>query len=287
MVDKNKIEQIKKNIFPHSVNAIEDYYEFDWHQYKRVVDTDKINSSQAVVIDVFGLLKLSPNKDIIINKIFNKNGTEWNILFEYINSTLLNESQSKQIDIVISDKQNIILLESKFMENDSGTCSQPKEQCNGNYEEQINPKNNIKCKCALTAKGIKYWGFIPQIYKFDPNANYYPCPFKLNQYQFMRNLCFGKALSLNENKNVENYFIYYESEICPIYKKIKNNNYLIKLTENLHDKNILKILTYNNLIIGSQDVLKNIDIDEYKKWKELEIWLNEKIVKYKNQGNFA
>jgi hypothetical protein len=287
MIDKSKIECIKNNIFHHYIDAIENYDTFDWHQYHKVVDTDKINSSQAVVIDVFGLLKLASYRDILINTIFSKNGNNWNIDFEYTNSQLLNEKPSTQIDIIISNNDNIILLESKFMESDGGACSQPNEQCNGNYEEQINLKNNIKSRCSLTTKKIKYWDYIPELYNYDKNENYYPCPFKSGQYQFMRNLCFGKALATTQKKKVENYFIYYESDICPIYKKIINNDYLEKLKENLKDRNILKTLSYNELIEKTKNILNNINLEEYKKWNELEIWLKQKIEKYKNQSHCA
>ena len=283
-MDIDKLNRIKDNLFSHSIAAIDDYNNFDWHKNKiNEIDTDKVNSSQAIVIDVFGLLKLSPYKDFLINSIFNKNGIDWNIVFEYTDKTLLNEPKPTQIDIMISNNENVLLLESKFMEYNSGSCSQPKKQCNGNYEEQINPENNLQSKCSLTAKGIKYWDYISEIYKFNKNEIYCPCPFKSYQYQFMRNLCFGKSLSEKHKINVENYFIYYESEICPIFNKIVKYNYLEKLTKDLIDKNLLKSLSYNRLINTSKNLLQNKDKNEYNKWVELEKWLESKIITIKNK----
>ena len=280
MIEETKIKSIKNNIFPHSVNSIKDYQNFDWHKNKDI-DTDKIQSSQAVVIDFFGLLKLSPHKDLIINSLFNKSGYEWSIEFEYTDSSVLKEPKSTQIDVIISNSQNIILIESKFTENDSGECSQPTskpiKQCNGNYEEQINPKNGLKNKCALTAKNIKYWEYIPKIYKFNNIENYCPCPFKDNKYQIMRNLCFGKALSEKKNIIVENYLIYYEHEICPIHKKILEGNYLDELTIYLLDKNALKTLSYNQMLEKIIYLLNEKDKNECQNWVELKKWLNNKV----------
>ena len=156
MIDTKKLQNIKNNLFSHSINAIDCYNSFNWHKINSEIDTDKVNSSQAVVIDVFGLLKLSPYKDLLVNSILNKNEINWDIVFEFTDKTLLNEKKSTQIDIMISNKEDIILLESKFMKSDSSSCSQPSKQCNGNYEEQVNPKTKIKNKCSLTAKGMKY-----------------------------------------------------------------------------------------------------------------------------------
>ena len=287
MIEELKIQSIKNNIFPYSLNAIDDFQVFDWHKYHNNIDTDKINSSQGVVIDVFGLLKISPYKDLLINAIFDKSGTDWNIDFEYTDHTLLNEKPSTQIDVVISNTENVLLFECKFMESDSGSCSQPMEQCNGDYKEQTNPKNDKTSHCSLTAKEIKYWDYIPKIYIYDNEENICPCPFKGNQYQFMRNLCFGKALSEKKNINVENYFIYYESEICPIYNKIIKEKYVEKLVEKLRYKDTLKILSYNKLIVASKNAIRKIDQTEYKKWIELEKWLENKINVIRNQSHNA
>ena len=278
MINETKIQSIKDNIFPHSINAVSDYYTFDWHIGKnKEIDTDKIQSSQAVVIDVFGLLKQSPNKNLLINTLFNKSGEDWNIEFEYIDKKLLNEKKSTQIDIILSSSESIILIESKFTEDDSGECSQHPKQCNGNYEEQTNPKNNQQNKCALTAKNIKYWEYIPKIYKLNSNENYCPCPFKKNQYQIMRNLCFGIALSEKKNIDVDNYFIYYEHEVCPIYRKIIEENYFETQAKYLLDKKSIKTLSYNQILKKTIEILNEKNHDECIKWIELEKWLINKV----------
>src|SRR5690606_3679364 len=109
------------------------------------------------------------------------------------------EKKSTQIDILMKSKNIVLFIESKFTEKDGGGCSQIRNtvngiyQCNGKYEEQINPKNNIKSKCALSGKGINYWNFIDELTNYSKEKDYNPCPFKKGEYQWMRNICFAEA----------------------------------------------------------------------------------------------
>ena len=54
-MDEKTRKSIADNIFPAAHDAIEDWDSFLWHQdNNNQIDTWKINSSQAMVIDVFG-----------------------------------------------------------------------------------------------------------------------------------------------------------------------------------------------------------------------------------------
>jgi len=53
------------NIYPEAWNAL-DAKTFPWHE------AEKIHSSQALAIDVFGTIISSPHQDIILNKIAEK-----------------------------------------------------------------------------------------------------------------------------------------------------------------------------------------------------------------------
>ena len=61
----------------------------------------------------------------------------------------LSELRETQIDVLAKSTSSIVALECKFTEADGGECSQVHKlgksahkgmcQCNGNYEEQVNP----------------------------------------------------------------------------------------------------------------------------------------------------
>jgi len=280
-ISEEKLNRIKENIFPHSIDAI-DIETFDWHKNNYDdIQAYKPNSSQAVAIDVFGLLKLSKYKDRLINLYFNKSGEDWKIEFEWSDHELLNENPKfpTKIDVKIHNAENILLLECKFMEPDFGSgCSKTKPkngdvECNGSYT----PKKFTLIKCALTEiNKTKYWDYIPKIFEYEKEKDYETCPCRTNQYQLIRNLCIGKALSEKPpKKKIENYLIYYNSETCPLSKKIKEKTFL----ENLKDEKSLKDISYNDLLTGFMNILKLNGQEEYYKWEELEKWLENKIKK--------
>jgi len=60
---------------------------------------------------------------------------------------------------------------------------------------QVNPANQILDRCALTGKGIRYWEVIPQIFRLNPGDDYCPCPFRGQEYQWMRNLVLSRAIA--------------------------------------------------------------------------------------------
>lgn len=140
-MDQQKIIRIKDNLYDRSVGVVENFHEFKWHKE----DVAQKNSSQALAIDFWGCLKLSPYKTKLINMIFNKKEDNWDIILEYSDKKILSEKRSSQIDVLIESEHFVIIIESKFTEKDGGGCSQVKKtthflvQCNGDYIEQTNP----------------------------------------------------------------------------------------------------------------------------------------------------
>ena len=62
-VMKSDFEAIKKNLFPASHAAISDWNKFPWHRDRHgVIQTYKPASSQALAIDVFGTIKVTPDR---------------------------------------------------------------------------------------------------------------------------------------------------------------------------------------------------------------------------------
>lgn len=275
----SKIKQkLLANIFPESIASISDFDTFPWHtDSKKNIDTYKIQSSQALMIDVFGYLSICKDKDEIINTVFNLKDSNWKITFEFTNDKLLNEKKSTQIDTIIEGNKNIILIECKFTENDGGTCSQTqkikrlnKKQCTGNYQEQINPVNGITSSCSLSGKNISYWNYIPKIYDFSNQEDYIPCPFKGGHYQWMRNLCFAYSMQKSVNKKTTSYICYDDADFCPMKKKF-DNEYLSNINKHVKSDFQFYIVTYQKIIETGIMISR-----EDSNWTLLKKWVSDK-----------
>jgi hypothetical protein len=203
-------EAIKANLFPASHAAIGDWNSFLWHRDGRgVIQTHKLHSSQALAIDVFGTIKVSEERDRILGALARKCGVPddgpWTIELEWIDpDNRLHERTRTQVDAIAFGKHGLLVFEGKFMEV-SGVCSQPKKrssgphrnkrQCNGKYEMQTNPVNDVRGRCALREKDIRYWDSIPRIYGIDASLDHRPCPFKGEAFQWMRNVVLTDILA--------------------------------------------------------------------------------------------
>ena len=274
-------ELIKRNIFYKAYPVVDVFPKAKWHKNRnKQIDADNKYSSQALAIDVFGTLRECKDKDIIINYLFNTQGENWEVDFEFDDKTLLNESKyPTQIDVKLESKNKIILFECKFTENDGGACSQPKAnnsqkkpQCNGNYELQINPINNKKSFCALSAKDIKYWDYIAKTYNLDVNNPIIPCPFKGGEYQWMRNVCLGCSLGEREKKEVKVYICYADFPSCPIKKKM-DKGYLNIINSNLRENYHISTITYQAIIEAG---IKLSTGSEHSDWLNLRDWIQNK-----------
>ena len=234
-----------------------------------------------MLFDFWGCLDISPRKTELINHFFGKNEPNWNIKLEYVDKTLLSEQRPTQIDVIVESESYVIIIESKFTEQDGGGCSQitkTKEnvyQCNGNYAEQTNPTNGIKSKCALTGKGIQYWDYIDILTNYNKGADYTPCPFVKGEYQWMRNICFAEAYGRKYGKRSESFLVYYESTRCVISNKVADGTYLGKLKGMIKNVSSLSPKSYNELIKMAISYL-HFDVREKQVWMELQKWMAEK-----------
>jgi hypothetical protein len=202
---------IEANLFPYAHEAVEPWDKFRWHSAAgETCDTWKEHSSQALAIDVFGTLKLHPGRDAALNALALELGLPaggpWEVALEWRDpDNQLHEKTRTSVDAMARSPQALILFECKFSEHDGGNCSQTQplttgrrkglRQCNGYYAPQVNPANQREARCALTAKGINYWDFIPPVFGFPAEASIAPCPFAGGWFQWMRNLttCYAVA----------------------------------------------------------------------------------------------
>ena len=279
-MDAIKKRQIMDNIFYKSRYIVDDFDDKKWHTNKNgKIDADSPKSSQALVIDVFGYLRICRDRDSIINNVFNVNGHDWCIELEFSDKSLLNETSKSptQIDIKIEDEKHILIVECKFTEEDGGSCfqtsndnSKKQAQCNGNYELQINPVNKKESFCALTGKGINYWQHIEKIYNLDINNSICPCPFKAGNYQWMRNLCIANALNEKHNKNAK-VFICYTDFVGLEMKKKMDNGYLQKINSIVKEEYRISTITYQKIVEYGCNYSVENDV-----WRELKIWIDNK-----------
>jgi hypothetical protein len=281
-ITEEKINSIKENLFYRSRNVINNYNTFNWHKNGNQIDTDCINSSQALAIDFWGCIAMSEYRNEIINLLFGKKKLGWTIDFEFEDKALLAEKKSTQIDILLKSSNIAIFIESKFTETDGGSCSQLNKtkkgliQCSGNYEEQTNPVNGITNKCSLSGKGIKYWDYIESLTDFKKSENYQPCPIKKGEYQWIRNICLAEAYSKKNDVKAETFLAYLDSKKCPIADKVKNNTYLGKLEGKLSNRDMFRPISYNESLDKIVKYLGKKNEDEKQVFIDLKKWIEDK-----------
>lgn len=229
------VERVRSNIFYGAHGAISDWEGFPWHTTRGSNKSDswKRESSQALSIDVFGTIKASPDCDAIMSCLARKLGIEdagrWTVCLEWKDpENLLNEQRQTQVDAIAWSENSVLVFECKFTEG-GGCCSQPNalgegankglRQCNGNYEPQTNPVDKSSGRCALTGKRIGYWQSIPRLFGLDADRDYRPCPFRGEDYQWMRNVVLAERVAKGRNWRVVAAFA--EGEGFPTSDKVK------------------------------------------------------------------
>jgi restriction endonuclease-like protein len=210
MLSPGEAKAIEANLFPLARWIVTERPDFPWHRDRSKRATASMpNSSQALALDVFCTIDRLNSREAILEYIVHRLGITgrgpWHITPEEpLPHKLLGEPKPSQLDIVICGSSQLLVAECKFTEPGGGECSQPhplakgshrgKRQCNGNYELQTNPVNNVTARCALTAKGVKYWSTLSGVLAVDADVDHRPCPFSDGRYQWMRNILAAAAL---------------------------------------------------------------------------------------------
>jgi len=207
-----KIGAVQKNIFPGAHDAI--WQAFPWHD-----GAASLRSSQALEVSVFGTIAVHPKRqeliDEMLHSMFGWDSTVddvWCVDLERtLGHSLLGEQRPSQIDVLLHNEASVVVLECKFTEAGGGPCSQTRPlssgkhkgliQCDGNYKEQLNPVNGKTARCALSAKGIRYWKHIPLYFDLDKDRDSKPCPFAGPAYQYMRNVLVAAQLARQQRRS--------------------------------------------------------------------------------------
>lgn len=207
MIDMSAVQN---NIFHEAHDAI--WRAFPWHK-----GAASPHSSQALAVSVFGTLAVHYSRQVLVDQMVQEMfGWElseddvWQVDLEVnVPRGLLGERRRTQADVLLQNKTSVVFLECKFTEVGGGPCSQPQPrpsgkhaglyQCNGNYKMQTNCINGREARCALSAKGIRYWEYIPEYLNWASDQDYEPCPFAGPAYQYMRN-ALAAACWVNRHK---------------------------------------------------------------------------------------
>jgi hypothetical protein len=224
-------DAIRENLFPAAHAAIADWDTFPWHRLRGEIQAGKPHSSQALAIDVFGTVKVSAERDRILGALAERCGLPgegpWTLDLEWIDpDNLLSEPRPTQIDAIAFGRRALLVFECKFTEP-GGACSQPRgnggpPQCNGDYAVQINPRNGIEARCALSGKGVRYWEGIPEIFGLDAGRDIRPCPFRGDAFQWMRNTVLARRLAGARGVSGAVVAAYADAEGLPMAEKVKS-----------------------------------------------------------------
>jgi hypothetical protein len=151
-----------------------------------------MGSSQALAVSVFGTV-LKRGDLLLLAQIPDEHGRSLLPGFELAGQpefdysvTTLNESRPTQVDLFLPGQRGHVAVECKLWERELTPCSQvASHQCNGGYAHQAGWAPGQRC--ALTEKGILYWHYIPQLFKWPADQDHFPCPI-WKPYQLVRNL---------------------------------------------------------------------------------------------------
>ena len=295
-LDATLRKNLEANIYAGAHKAIIEssgsWDEYPWHSGRKGIASHQVNSSQALSIDVFGTVKSSFNqaaRDAVMNALAAELGMKpdqgWEIGLEWIDcNNCLREPRQTQVDVKAQARNSLILMECKFSEQDGGSCSQVKPlqkgkykgicQCNGSYRVQTNPVGGQKAKCALTAKEIRYWDLIPQIFEFDSRQQYEKCPFRGGWFQWMRNLVLCRELAGN-SLQPKVAVVYVDSPSMPFKQKMESGDWA-KFLGTIKKKDLLSTLSYQRILELGAEALRSFPT-ERQTWEELNLHVQHKI----------
>lgn len=213
------------NIFPAAWPIVQSWDELDWGR-----GAISRRSSQALAVDVFGTIALSPARDAVLDALAAKLGLPaggpWQVDLEWCDrENTLNESQLTPMDVVLRSPRLLLCVECKFAEPDGGICKQTKPgkrlpaQCNGAYIEQVNPHNGLQAHCALAAKGVRYWDWVPRLFNISADQDYRPCPFAGPWYQWMRLMAITASTAEREGRQPAFAVVYVDAPGLPMAHK--------------------------------------------------------------------
>lgn len=288
---------ILSNLFEAAHAAVEPWQQFRWHSAAgERLDAWKEHSSQALAIDVFGTIKTSARRDQVLDRIAAElglpTGGAWTLTLEWHDPlNHLHEKQPTWVDAVAQSPHCLIFFECKFTETDGGACSQTRRlrpgrhngpvpdsvtrgqaQCNGSYMWRVNPVNRREARCALTAKGIRYWEAIPRVFDYDANDSYFECPFRGSWFQWMRNLTVCAEAARHAGLKPAVVIVYADGPGLPMAARVRSPEWE-RLAARLQPGAItFKAFSFQRVVGLAQQAVPGEAV-----WQELDRWVEGKI----------
>jgi len=219
-----------------------------------------MSSSQAIAQSVFGNLKIY-NRLTYLGELTDEAGESLlggigaaskNFSMEHAVDSL-GEPRPTSIDAFFSGNYQIA-IECKLTENDIGICSRPKlgeknsnyekDHCDGSYSFQKRRKE----RCSLTTRGVLYWQYIPQLFKYSNDTDYRPCPIYRN-YQLVRNIlaaCMQPDGTFSPNKG---HVVLIYDQRNPAFQKGGSGHIAFKETQNaLLNPKLLRKCSWQDIV---------------------------------------
>ena len=287
-MDQAARTRLERNIFPAAHQACEPWEKFSWHTSAHVA-----HSSQALAIDVFGTIKTSASRDIIVDALAQTlglpSGGPWDITLEWsARASLLNEPSPTQVDVYVESPSAVILFECKFTEQDGGACSQTVKRngvapCDGNYGENETQEHDLTSRCVLSEKGIQYWDIIPKVFHLQAEADYQPCPFAGPAYQWMRNLVVAYKVGRQKNKQSAVVIVYADHANLSMAQKFKSEVWTAFTKTVREDYVSLHVRSYQEILMLAEEVIPQGN-DEETLWRELCEWVERKMLAISSGG---
>ena len=279
---------IEANLFPYAHAAVEPWESYRWHSAAgEVCDAFKEKSSQALSIDVFGTLKLHPQRDQVLGALAAQLGLPsagpWEVALEWHDpDNLLGEKTPTFVDALARSPEALILFECKFTEPDGGGCGQTLpiargknkglKQCNGHYRLQTNPTNQRSAYCSLSEKGFRYWDYAPQVFGLRTDLDHSPCPFAGPWNQWMRNLTTAAAVSRHAGLRAAFVVVYADEPRLPMATRVRQPEWQRLVACVNPQAVVFRSLAYQSLLALARAADPTDPV-----WPELEFWVKRKI----------
>ena len=280
-MDQSTRTRLERNIFPAAHQACEPWEKFAWQTKAHLA-----HSSQALAIDVFGTIKISENRDAMMDALAQTmglpTGGPWEMTLEWAaRSSLLNEPSPTQVDVYAESPQSIMLFECKFTEPGGGACPQTVKRrgispCDGNYGTNGTQEHDLTSRCVLSDKGMQYWDIIPKAFHLEAEAEYQPCPFAGPAYQWMRKLVVAYKVGRQKNKQPAVVMVYADHPSLPMAQTVRSQGWTT-FTESVKQDHIsLHVRSYQEILMLAKKVTHQHS-EEQTLWQELSEWVERKM----------
>ena len=276
------------NLFPAAHPVLDESPGLRWHGgADDLYDAYKLHSSQALTIDVFGTLRGAASRDAVLDALAAQLnlpvGGPWHVELEWHDpDNLLREKQPTWVDAVARSPHALIFFEGKFTESDGGSCSHTQRltrgkhaglrQCTGSYMWQTNPINGAEARCALSAKGVRYWEVVPHVFDYDADAGYFECPFAGPWFQWMRNLTLCHAVARQHGLRPAVVVAYADAPGLPMAARVRSAEWERLLGRLQRGGVPLRAMAYQSLVSLACRAAPNDDM-----WPALAGWVQRKI----------